>query len=107
MYEDFAQKAARKTARVGRKIQLEEWKVAKALRAEENASVVTEWKLEVGLWEEKRAVMKEAGKSCGWGKAPPRPQMAPAIPKPQVERAVADDEEETDSSSSENSDKDK
>jgi hypothetical protein len=57
------------------------------------------------LWEEKRAVMKEAGKSHSWGKTPSRPQMAPAIPKPQVEKAVADDEDETDSSSSENSNK--
>ena len=55
------------------------------------------------MWEEKWAVMKKAGKSHGRGKAPPRPQMAPEIPKPQVEKAVADDEEETDSSAGVNS----
>jgi len=58
------------------------------LWAEENTSVVTEWKAEVGLWDEKQAVMKKAGKSHGCGKAPPRQQMAPAIPKPQWRRLL-------------------
>jgi len=93
------EKMARKEARVGHKERLQQWKAAMAVRAEENEDLLAEWRLEVEKWEERRAVMKEDGKTRGWGKAPPRPKMAPAIPKPTVRRVVEDDVEESDSGS--------
>jgi len=93
------EKMARKEARMGHKERLQQWKMTMAVRAEENEGLLAEWRLEVEKWEERRAVMKEDGKTRGWGKAPPRPKMAPAIPKPTVRRVVEEDVEESDSGS--------
>ena len=90
---------AQKEAWVGHKERLQQWKVAMAVHAEENEDLLAEWRVQVEKWEERQAVMKEDGKTCGWGKAPPRPKMAPAIPKPTVWRVVEEDVEESDSGS--------
>jgi hypothetical protein len=96
---EVQEKMARKEAREGHKERLQQWKAAMAVRAEENEGLLAEWRLEVEEWEERRSEMKKDGKTRGWGKAPPRPKMAPAIPKPMLRKVVEEDVEESDSDS--------
>lgn len=104
---EVAEKAARKRTRIGRKAELEAWTEAKAVRKEANLKLVAGWKLEVAGWEQTRTDMKNNGKTRGWGKAPPRPKMVPAIPRPGVQMVTEDASGEDDTSScSEDEDED-
>jgi hypothetical protein len=102
--KEVAEKEARKLTRTTCKAELEAWVVAKAVRTEANQKLVDGWKLEVAGWEQKQLKMKNNGKSHGWGKAPPRPKMVPAIPKPGAQAVAAGDGGDVSSSSEDEED---
>jgi len=103
---EAAEKVARKLTRTTRKVELEAWTVAMAVRKEANLKLVDGWKLEVAGWEQKRSQMKNNGKTCGWGKALPRPKMVPTIPKPGAWAVTEGDNGDVSSSSGDEEEED-
>jgi len=95
---EAAEKEARKVTRMTQKTELDAWIIAKAVRTEANLVLVAGWKVEVAGWEQKRAQMKNNGKTHGWGKVPSRPKMVPAVIKPGI-RASTENDGDDDSSS--------
>ena len=95
---EAAEKEARKVTRMTRKAELDAWIIAKGVRTEANLVLVAGWKVEVAGWEQKRAQMKNNGKTRGWGKVPSRPKMVPAVIKPGI-RATTENDGDDDSSS--------